>query len=639
MQSGKMPDRFWWPRDEGTCETMETKRYHDMDFVRAAAMLLGLILHVCIFFGPPRILFWGAGEASGDVANQQLVSFIHLFRMQLFFLMAGFFAQLVIDRKGFRHLVRDRLKRILLPFLAGILLLMPIHVILMNGVNLNSASSYYNDSWGELGFFEQFQSTFLFGAFDGEPGLEEGLIHFWFLYFLLIFYAAHFLLRPLFLRLGIRQVPGLGSFMNLVVGTKWGFLVLALICFPFHYLLVSVMFWPTGINAPLLDLAFYFVFYLFGVALYIHRDLLGALARHSWLLIVVSLPLVLLVSAPSDRLDGGAPVITDLTSWTIFDTGAFEFRAPTLYWEGIVHSGWDKVLMVFIRVSLCWSLCLGFIGLAHRYLDKPRPAIRYLADSAYWVYWIHLPVTFKLSMLAQQVPWGSSLLKSYVVLVVSSVLIYWLYNVLVRYGWLGDFFMSRRKSRSDPGEGEFTITNLLRRSAPNLALIGVIAFVLGAMLKYERSDQKSAVLIEAYVTRDRSVLDACDSIDGIRDLYGNTPLHNAVTRAEGTRIYDSVPVLIAKSSYLDARNDFGRTALFVAVRSGNRNDALALLAAGADPNLADDHGHTPAHVAAIKAGVSSAHRRLLDDLKAQGADFGLEDSRGRTVAACLEQFR
>jgi len=617
---------------------MESKRYHDMDFVRAAAMLLGLVLHVCIFFGPPRIIFWGAGEPRGDVANLQIVSFIHLFRMQLFFLMAGFFAQLVIDRKGFGHLVRDRFKRILLPFLAGVLLLMPIHVILMNGINLNSPSSYYNDSWGELSFWQQVRSIFLFGAFDGEPGLKEGLIHFWFLYFLLIFYAAHFLLRPLFLRLGIKSIPGLGGFMKLVVGTRWGFLVLALLCFPFHFLLVSVMFWPSGFNAPLLHLAFYFLFYLFGAALYIHRDLLAAMARHSWLLIGVSLPFILLVSGPSDRLDGGAPMITDLTTWTIFDTATLEFRAPVLYWEGIVHSGWDKVLMVFIRVSLCWALCLGFIGLAHRYLDKPRPAVRYLADSAYWVYWVHLPVTFKLSMLGHQLPWGSSLLKGYLILLVSTVFIYWLYNAVVRYGWLGDFFMSRRKSRSDPGEEDFALNSLLRRSLPSFALVGVISLLLGALMHYERSDQHSEVLIEAYVTRDRAVLDACESIDGIRDHYGNTPLHTATRRAEGTRIYDSVPILIAKSSSLDARNDFGRTALFVAVRSGNRNDALTLLAAGADPNLADDHGHTPAHVAAIKAAGSPRHRSLLDDLKAHGANFDLEDAWGRTVAVCLDQF-
>ena len=618
---------------------MDTKRYHDLDFVRAAAMLLGLVLHVCIFFMPQENLFWGTGEYVGDEVNRQLLSFIHLFRMQLFFLMAGFFAQLVIDRKGFRHLVGDRFKRILLPFIAGILILMPLHMLLVNG----GGGNYYNSTLDGMNFPERFRSVFLFGSLDDSPGIDDGLIHYWFLFYLLIFYVGHFTLRPILLALGIRRIPGFDGFMRLTAGTKWGFLALAILSFPFQYLIVNIFLPPSGFNVPLLDLSFYLAFYLFGVGLYINRDLLPTMARQAWFLIIISLPFLFLVSSPTNRMTLGAPVVTDITTWTIFDTGSGTFGLPVLHEEGIFHSGWDKVVMAFIRASLCWTLCLGFIGLAHRYLDKPRPAIRYLADSAYWVYWIHLPITFKLSYLAQQFEWGSSLFKSYVVLVVSTILIYWSYNVLVRYGWLGDFFMGRRKSRSDPGESEFSIVNLIRKTTPTVVLIGCIAFILGAMLRYERSDQNSPILVEAYVARDASVLESCQSIEGIRDHYGNTPLHGAARRPEGVRIYDPMPILISKARHLDHQNHFGRTALFVAVRTGNRNDVLALLAAGADPDIPDDHGHTPAHVAAIKAGkrnTSSARHYLvlLEDLSNHGADLEIEDDQGRTPAACLEHF-
>ena len=598
-------------------------------------MLLGLVLHVCIFFMPPENLFWGSGEYVGDEINRQFLSFIHLFRMQLFFMMAGFFAQLVIDRKGYPHLVRDRCKRILIPFVVGLLLVMPIHLILMYN---NGGDNYYNNMLEGMSIPEQLQAVSLFGLLDDAPGLKDNLIHYWFLFYLLIFYALHFLLRPALLAVGIKQVPLFDALIRFSVGSRWGFLALAALSFPFQYFIVNIFLPPSGFNVPLLDLAFYVVFYLFGIGLYQNRELLAGLAKHGWFLIAISLPFILLVSSPTNRINLGAPVIMDVTTWTVFDLGSATFVPPSLHWDGIFHSGWDKVLVAFVRATLCWTLCLGFIGLAHRFLTKPRPAIRYLADSAYWVYWIHLPITFKLGYLAQQIGWSSSLFKSFVVLLVSTVLIYWSYNAFVRYGWLGDFFMGSRKSRSDPGEADFAITSILRRSAPGLAIAGVLVFVLGAMLDYERSDQNSPVLVESYVARDRSVLEACESIDGIRDHYGNTPLHHAAQRTEGERLYDPMPLLIAKTSSIDARNDFHRTALFVAVRRGNRNDALALLAAGADPNLADDHGHTPAHVAAIKAAGSPRHRSLLDDLKAHGANFDLKDSRGRTVDACLDQF-
>ena len=623
---------------------MENRRYHDLDFVRAAAMLLGLVLHVSIFFAPEDIVFWGAGEYSGDEVNRQLVAFIHLFRMQLFFLMAGFFAQLVIDRKGFGHLVGDRLKRILLPFIAAILLMIPIHILLMNGIGImNGGENYYNEVFNAMDFPERFRSVFLFSAFDGVPGLNDDLLHYWFIYYLLIFYAAHFMLRPLFLAVGIHRFPGLASFMRITAGTRWGFLILALIGFPFQYLLTHIMFWPSGFNVPLIDLAYYSLFYVFGMGLYVHRGLLASMAKHGWFLIAISLPLILLVTMPSNRIDRGASVITDITTWTIFDNGTVEFRLPILHWDGIVHSGWDKVLMAFVRAGLCWTLCLGFIGLAHRYLDKGRPAVRYLADSAYWVYWIHLPITVKLSLIAQQVPWGSSLFKSYVVLVVSTLIVYWSYNTFVRYTWLGDFFMGRRKSRSDPGESDFSIVSLVSRTGPNIAAFGVLVFVIGAVLQYEGRASNSPVLVESYVTRDRSVIESIDSIDGITDHFGNTPLHTAMLRIASTRIYDPVPLLISRSSRIDARNDFGQTPLFVAVRMASRDDVLALLAAGADPNLADMHGHTPAHVAAIKAGIPGAtiglaYLQILQDLTDHGADLDLEDQRGRTPEACLIEF-
>ena len=86
-------------------------------------------------------------------------------------------------------------------------------------------------------------------------------------------------------------------------------------------------------------------------------------------------------------------------------------------------------------------MCLAFIGLAHRYLNKSNPTVRYLADSAYWVYWIHLTLTVGLSKAGQQLESVNSLIKSYVILMVSTLLIYWSYNTFVRYSFLGDFFM------------------------------------------------------------------------------------------------------------------------------------------------------------------------------------------------------
>jgi ankyrin repeat protein len=87
----------------------------------------------------------------------------------------------------------------------------------------------------------------------------------------------------------------------------------------------------------------------------------------------------------------------------------------------------------------------------------------------------------------------------------------------------------------------------------------------------------------------------------------------------------------------------GRTPLFYAVRSGNKSDINTLISVGADLNLADKYGHTPAHVAAIKTGAydtkaSDNYFEILKLLKEKGADMTLKDYRGRTVNDCLKVF-
>ena len=90
------------------------------------AMMLGLSVHVNIFYFSEDRMFWSAGEYHGDPINQFVAFFIFQFRMPLFYMLAGFFALLVIERKGLGFITWDRVKRIGIPFILGIVLLKPI---------------------------------------------------------------------------------------------------------------------------------------------------------------------------------------------------------------------------------------------------------------------------------------------------------------------------------------------------------------------------------------------------------------------------------------------------------------------------------------------------------------------------------
>ena len=614
-----------------------TQRYHDLDFVRATAMLLGLLLHVCIFFMPSHKYFWGTGEYFGDVLDLQFLNFIHLFRMQLFFFMAGFFAELVIDRKGLRHLVNDRLKRIVLPFIIGLVLLMPVHILLVG------KGGYYATTMDGLTLMEKLRSILFFGLLDPDVSLQDGLMHLWFIFYLIIFYVVHLSLRPLIRFTVVQKLCNWNPLIDFAVSHRWGFLLLGVLTFPLQYLLKSAFLPPTGFNVPIVDLALYFVFYLFGVAFYRQRYLLAKLGDNAWYYLAFSVPFFILIDEPTERLDQSASVVSSITTWTFIDLGSSSFASPAVWYEGIFHNGYHKVLIVLSRSMLCWSMCFAFIGLTHRYLSRPRKSIRYLADSAYWVYWVHLPITFKLSYMAQSVEGLNALTKSYIVLVFSSLLIFASYHWGVRYTWLGDYFMGCRKSRTDPNELQFKLPVFLKKVMLPAVSIGVLIFCFGSLLQYNNEFKRPQVLVEAYVARQQSTLDAVDSIDGISDRYGNTPLHAAAKMAEGKRRYDTMPVLLGKCSNPNIQNDFGRTALFTAVKSGNAGDVEQLLGAGADINIADQYGHTPAHAAAILTGnrnekVSDSYFAILQTLIQGGADLSATDYRDRTVQDCLKMF-
>ncbi len=614
-----------------------TQRYHDLDFVRATAMLLGLLLHVCIFFMPSHKYFWGTGEYFGDVLDLQFLNFIHLFRMQLFFFMAGFFAELVIDRKGFHHLVNDRLKRIVLPFVIGLVLLMPLHILLVG------KGGYYATTMDGLTLMEKLKSIMFFGVLDPDVSLQDGLIHLWFIFYLIIFYVVHLSLRPLIRFSLMKKLCNWQSLIEFAISHRWGFLLLGVLTFPLQYLLKSAFLPPSGFNVPIVDLALYFVFYLFGVAFYRQRYLLAKLGDNAWYYLAFSVPFFILIDEPTERLDQSASVVSSITTWTFIDLKASSFASPAVWYEGIFHNGYHKVLIVLSRSMLCWSMCFAFIGLTHRYLSQPRKSIRYLADSAYWVYWVHLPITFKLSYMAQSVEGLNALTKSYIVLVFSSLLIFASYHWGVRYTWLGDYFMGCRKSKTDPNELQFKFPAFCKKVMVPAVSIGLLIFCFGSLLQYNSEFQRPQVLVEAYVARQQSTLDAVDSIDGISDRYGNTPLHAAAKMPEGKRRYDTMPVLLSKCSNPNIQNDFGRTALFTAVKSGNTGDIEQLLEAGADINIGDRYGHTPAHAAAILAGdrneeTSDSYFAILQILIQNGADLSATDYRDRTVQDCLQAF-
>jgi glucan biosynthesis protein C len=98
-------------------DTSRKDRIHGLDALRAIMMLLGLVLHSAVTYSPKD---YGAAWPLKDPLNTStlfdiLADFIHVFRMPLFFVIAGFFGALLFYDRSPRRMVVNRLQRVVLP--------------------------------------------------------------------------------------------------------------------------------------------------------------------------------------------------------------------------------------------------------------------------------------------------------------------------------------------------------------------------------------------------------------------------------------------------------------------------------------------------------------------------------------------
>ena len=91
------------------------ERLHGLDAVRGIALLLGLVVHASMSWLPGAQHFWVTHDASPNELAGLLFYVPHMFRMLLFFLVAGVFARLACERLGTMGFMRDRMRRIAIP--------------------------------------------------------------------------------------------------------------------------------------------------------------------------------------------------------------------------------------------------------------------------------------------------------------------------------------------------------------------------------------------------------------------------------------------------------------------------------------------------------------------------------------------
>jgi len=107
-----------------------TNRRYDIDWLRVITIGLLLIYHITIGFQP-----WGVfiGFIQSEKPLESLwipMAMLNIWRIPLLFFVSGMGVCFAIRKRNWKQLLLERTKRIFLPFLFGILFIVPIHLFI-----------------------------------------------------------------------------------------------------------------------------------------------------------------------------------------------------------------------------------------------------------------------------------------------------------------------------------------------------------------------------------------------------------------------------------------------------------------------------------------------------------------------------
>lgn len=324
-------------------------REYFFDSIRALLMLLGVPFHLALIYSSHH---WTVNSTEPSAWLTLLHDFIHSFRMQVFFVISGYFSYMLYLRYPPQQWIKLRLSRIAIPMLAAMLLVTLPEFFLIKKFTFEASN------WDSLSHYTKYNTV-----------VWNLISHLWFLLVLIILTL-----------LGLLFFKTLDLFVNTKIIQQvqyqpaWKKNIFSFIIFAGAWLLIRRMvliFYPELLkdglfNFVVLQTLFYLPFFMLGAIIYKNHKLKSLfLMFNSW--VMISFWLLLTVYVINNHYNSANTWLYEIDGFIASLTG---------------------LLMVNTMFYIGYSL-----------LNTHSAHINYLVNASLFIYLIHHPLTLMYGFL------------------------------------------------------------------------------------------------------------------------------------------------------------------------------------------------------------------------------------------------
>ena len=326
-------------------QTIKSERQYFIDWLRILLILSVFMFHIGMFFNTWHWHVKNPTEYGGLLKN--IMIFLRQWRMPLLFLISGAGTYYALGKRTTGKYLRERFKRLMIPFFAGIFILVPVQVYLEKEEQFSSLLSFYSQ------------------MFDGV--YPEGNFSWHHLWFILYLFVISLFIAPFLKLFKSNRYMRFSLWLERFVSKPLSLNIVVVVLLASQLLLRP--YFPDNTHALVNDwaaMSFYIIFFLSGFMLLSSKNIIESIRKQKNLyLIEAVLATAMMFSSPH--------LFTD---------------------ESVADLVWG-----ISSVFLSWSCGLAAIGYAKQYLNRDTVFRKVANEAIYPFYLLHQPVILILGFL------------------------------------------------------------------------------------------------------------------------------------------------------------------------------------------------------------------------------------------------